>query len=621
MLLTVLCFIGMGGQRAFAELQDVIDTRDQLDVLLYQGDLVSLKVFSLTRIAISKPGVVEIGEYSVDEIQLIGKNVGETPIFIWDEYGKRTVMARVLPMDLDLVISRANKLLESAEIKGVTFTKNQLESKVVATGILPKADIDKIQKTLEAVGNDHFLYMLSEDEEAVIQIDVQVSELNTTLQKALGFDWSTGAKGLIIPYEETLPGTEGAFDDLFKIGDFARTQELLATVNLLIREGKGRVLSKPSIVVRSEEEATFLVGGEIPILNQTTSASLSTTQITVSYKKYGVELTVKPTILDDNLIDMTVDISIKDIDAANAVGNNVAFTSREAKTILNLQDGQTTVIAGFIRHNESESVSRVPFLGNLPIVGLLFRNKFMPSPYQEQEVVVSITPRIIRYSKISVSNDEAMVPDEVVEEQFLKDMKKDVVVAAEDSPSSELISKAAETVVDVVPPESAIVQEDEGPLTEKDLMEGESEPQPLALEQPASVAAASEAGEDQEEKSVDNIPSEIKAVEQDISQMITVYVQTIQQKIAETISFPYEAKEKGWEGTVKLTLTVLNDGSLEEVSLKETSGYDVFDKDALNTTRILAPFEPFPKELGLEELVVTIPIVYSQESVVLDEAK
>jgi pilus assembly protein CpaC len=604
------------GRPAFAELQDVIDTRDQLDVILYPGDLVGLKVFSLTRIAISKPGIVEIAQANVDEILLIGKAVGETPIFIWDEYGKRTVMARVFPIDMDLVISRAEKLLEASKIEGVKFSKNQMESKILVTGILPKTDIQAVEKALEPIGKEYFLFMMSEDEEAVIQIDVQVSELNTTLEKALGFNWSTGPGGLTIPYKETMPGTEGDFDDLFKIGNFSRTAALLATVNLLIKEGKGRVLSKPSIVVRSEEEASFLVGGEIPIRTTTTAVGGSSVQENVTFKEYGVDLTVKPIIIDENLIDLEVNISIRDIDAANAVGQNVAFTTREAKTILNLQDGQTTVIAGFIRHNESESVSRVPFLGNLPIVGLLFRNKGMPSPYQEQEVVVSITPRIIRRSKAQVS-DEAMASNEVIEEQFLKDLGKDesAVDTQEAIPTQEDGSQPPKEEGET-PSQTEETQQVPASSADEKVLEGE-QPLTLSPQEPLGVGGDQPAGE-QQEKPLD-VSGEIKAAEQDISQMITVYVQTIQQKIAETISFPYEAKEKGWEGTVKLTLTVLSDGSLEDVSLKETSGYDVFDKDALNTTRILAPFDPFPKELGLEELVVTIPIVYSQESV-LEEA-
>src|SRR5437867_6363883 len=87
------------------------------------------------------------------------------------------------------------------------------------------------------------------------------------------------------------------------------------------------------------------------------------------------------------------------------------------------------------------------------------------------------------------------------------------------------------------------------------------------------------------------------------------YVQNIQRKISQAIAYPFEAKEKGWEGTVKLLLHIMKDGTLKEVSVKQTSGYEIFDKDALNTAQILAPYDAFPSNLNLEELMLTIPIV------------
>ncbi|MFA5089205.1 MAG: energy transducer TonB, partial [Candidatus Omnitrophota bacterium] len=97
--------------------------------------------------------------------------------------------------------------------------------------------------------------------------------------------------------------------------------------------------------------------------------------------------------------------------------------------------------------------------------------------------------------------------------------------------------------------------------------------------------------------------------------LITDYVHTVQQKISQAISYPYEAIENGWQGTVKLTLRILKDGTLDEASIKESSGHNIFDKDALNTAQILAPFPAFPLDLDLEEIIITLPIVYSQDAV------
>ena len=101
--------------------------------------------------------------------------------------------------------------------------------------------------------------------------------------------------------------------------------------------------------------------------------------------------------------------------------------------------------------------------------------------------------------------------------------------------------------------------------------------------------------------------------EEEVSRAITDYVKAIQRRIAATISFPYEARAQGWEGTVVLSLTLLSDGTLNNVVIRKSSGYSILDTDAVTTTQSVAPFAPFPPEIHMEELVVTIPIVYIQK--------
>ena len=89
------------------------------------------------------------------------------------------------------------------------------------------------------------------------------------------------------------------------------------------------------------------------------------------------------------------------------------------------------------------------------------------------------------------------------------------------------------------------------------------------------------------------------------------YVNSLQSQIAHSINYPAEAEDYGWEGTVKLGLLILNDGTLAMAMIKETSGYDLLDELALSTAKRMAPFDRFPPETDLQELNVTVPIVYS----------
>jgi pilus assembly protein CpaC len=611
-----LCFllITTGSPVSFvrAELQDVVDTKEQDSVLLYPSDLVALKVYSLTRLSLSQQGIVDIVNADVNEIMLIGQTAGETQLFIWDEYGKRSIRVRVFSEDLDHIISRLNKMIEAIGIAGVTLTKNNLERKVVATGRITKDDKKRLDEEVFS-GFTNYLINMTTIEGDLIQIDAQISELNTTLTSVLGFDWSVaGEIGMNIPYEETLPQFDGSVEDFFKIGDFRRTEAITSTVKALIVEGKGRILSKPSLIVTNGEQATFLVGGEIPVRSTTSSAGGDSVTENITYTQYGIDLTVKPEIINDK-IDVDLNIMIRDIDASNAVDENVAFTTRNTTTKVVLNDGQTIVLAGLIKHSVGDTVSRVPFVSAIPLVGWLFRKK-IHSPDQETEVVISLTPRIIRQKSL--------------EQERAASVKEDQSVAAPEEPSTateelpqegfvpatleeKSVSEAAAAQADL----SAMTAEKETSPEEKPAGEEFPAQEDLdaiaAEETPADIEKAPSSGDTSEAI----IPPEEVATTPDnkTSQAISQYVQAVQKRIAQNISFPYEAKQKGWKGTVVLNMKILSDGNLSSVSVKESSGQPIFDRDAINTAQILAPYEAFPAEIALEEIDVTIPIVYSPE--------
>lgn len=599
----------------YAEIQDVIDTKEEKHIVVYQGDLVTLKVYSLTRIAITTPGIVRIVSADVDELLLVGNKVGETPMYIWDEYGKRNLTIRVFKQDLDMIIERIEALFEAAQIEGVILSVNNYEGKIVATGKVPKEkkkEFKDILKDFKATIID-----FTNEEGELIHIDVQVSELTTTLTKTLGFDWNTGASGLIFGYEEAdLLSLDGSIGDWFRIMDVNRTTKLLVTVSALIQEGKGRVLSKPSVVVTDGESVSFSVGGEIPITTTTQSSGGNITE-NIIFKTYGVQMTIKPEIKGEK-IDLDINVDVRDIDSANAVGDNVAYTTTTARTKVSLDNEQTIVLAGFIKHNTSETIKRVPILGSIPVFGALFRHK--NTPLTDKELVISMTPTIL--SRIKQSEEASVKEDdffwaeeglslEGIDKGFKGPEKTLEAIAREEQEISfeekldEILEKEGETSFFDMPEE--IILEESAEVEEASVA-GEA----AAVEESAAVAAEIEPSVVSEEESP--LPTEGTSFdESNRSDAITVYVQSIQRKISRAISFPYEAKKQGWAGTVKLSLLVLSDGSLSDVTVRESSGHGVLDKDAINTTQILAPFEPFPPEVELEEIWVTIPIIYTQE--------
>lgn len=708
-----------------AQIQDVVDSSKEDNVFLYVGDLVTVKVKSLTRVAVANPGIVDITNATADEMTLIGRQVGETQIFIWDEGGKKQLLARVVSIDLNLILTRLASLIQSSGIQGISIEKNYFESKVILSGSLNKNDKKKLDEILAGFSNTVINLVIEEGD--LIQIDVQFSELDTTLTKALGFDWSAGGS-LAFNFEETLPTQDGSFMDLFKIGDFARTSAILSVVNLLIQEGKGRILSKPSLVVTSGEEATFLVGGEIPVRSTTTSVGGGTVQESVTFKDYGVDLTITPELIDGK-IDIKVNVTVRDIDASNAVGEDVAFLTRTVTTKVRLSDTQTIVLAGMIQRRRSEQIKRVPFLSTLPVLGMLFKSKGTVTPDSDQELVISLTPHVLKNLPVKktmrnfndgkeseiakrsgiaepLSENKDLAVNKTQEakvERIQKDsaalggqssgsdMKKSAVEIAEEKVEAKKKTRAEARAAAIKIKKEKIAKLKEEKAAKKKArkeardaaiklkkekaarLKAEKAAKKKAREEARAVARLNKRKDNNEKKvnrdgkNVQKLSSELVTTEKKILESVIEpkqqtsgkasslekdtkkaagdpslnmwlddpnraepknvlnddeidalkekYLKKIKGQMAESISYPYQAKESQWEGTAVIDITILPDGDVKNVVVSKSSGYAIFDKDAVNTAEILSPFDPFMPAKNLRELVITVPVEYSERAI------
>ncbi|OSI77247.1 pilus assembly protein CpaC [Bradyrhizobium canariense] len=172
------------------------------------------------------------------------------------------------------------------------------------------------------------------------------------------------------------------------------------SVDLLITalEEKGLVrrLAEPNLTTLSGDAARFLAGGEFPVpIPSTTSTGFPT--VTIDYKKFGVELAFVPTVLSRGVINLRVEPSVSELDFSNAItiqGTTVpALTRRDARTTVELRDGQSFAIAGLLQTRNRQDVSQVPWIGSVPVLGTLFRS----SSYQQEEtdLVIIVTPRLV----------------------------------------------------------------------------------------------------------------------------------------------------------------------------------------------------------------------------------
>ncbi|MDA9487693.1 type II and III secretion system protein family protein [Bradyrhizobium sp. CCBAU 11361] len=167
-------------------------------------------------------------------------------------------------------------------------------------------------------------------------------------------------------------------------------------ISALETKGLARRLAEPNLTTLSGDAARFLAGGEFPVPIPTTTTNGFPT-VTIDYKKFGVELAFVPTVLSRGVINLRVEPSVSELDFANAVtiqGTTVpALTRRDARTTVELRDGQSFAIAGLLQTRNRQDVSQLPWIGSVPVLGTLFSSK----SYQQEEtdLVIIVTPRLV----------------------------------------------------------------------------------------------------------------------------------------------------------------------------------------------------------------------------------
>ena len=168
---------------------------------------------------------------------------------------------------------------------------------------------------------------------------------------------------------------------------------LTSFIDALKEDGLVKILAKPTLVTLSGQEASFLAGGEFPI-----PVPQREDTITIEFRTFGVGLSFTPTVLSDRQISLRVAPEVSELDFANAVSLSgfvvPALTTRRVSTVVELADGQSFAIAGLLDESVRESISRFPVLGDIPILGALFRSvSFQKS---ETELVIIVTPHLVK---------------------------------------------------------------------------------------------------------------------------------------------------------------------------------------------------------------------------------
>jgi pilus assembly protein CpaC len=251
-----------------------------------------------------------------------------------------------------------------------------------------------------------------------IELRVQVAELDKQKLLELGVDWLWGKQGannawiggsyggkvatpsipLQIFGDNDLRRAEGGAEGVdLAVGWTDGIHRVTAMLKAMQADGVARILAEPNVVASSGQPASFLSGGEFPVPIAQGGSGAGATTITIEYKEFGIKVDFLPTIVDSGVINLKVAPEVSRLDYANAIqlaGATIpSIAIRRAETTVELNDGQVLVIGGLLFETETKVTSRVPILGHIPLIGLLFSST--RNETTQQELLIVVSPHII----------------------------------------------------------------------------------------------------------------------------------------------------------------------------------------------------------------------------------
>jgi pilus assembly protein CpaC len=351
---------------------------------------------------VANPDIADVQVKSPELIYITAKSPGATVIYAVDANDAVLLNA---PVRVSLDLSELRQSLHQV-VPGSAISVEQVDSNVVLTGTVADAgQADKARVLATAVAGEfkggQVVNRLSVATPNQVDLHVRIAEVDRKILKQLGVDWSRLGRtvsfntvnnaGLTIPTNQISIGM---------------LSNVMATVDALATEGFVTVLAEPNLTAVSGQTASFLAGGEFPYPAAQPGSVGNTAIITVQFQQFGVQLAFTPTIIDANHLSLRVRPEVSQLDFADAVtisGSLVpALTVDRAETTVELASGQSFALAGLLMHNTSQDISKVPGLGDIPILGALFRsNKFQNN---ESELVVIVTPYLVRPPATALSS-------------------------------------------------------------------------------------------------------------------------------------------------------------------------------------------------------------------------
>ncbi len=363
----------------------------------------------LGRVSVANPEVADLKVVTNTQLLVTAKGVGETHLTLWDKSDKPLVLALKVSRNLETLRQQLASLFPGEAVKVAAAGDLVVLSGQVSDVRLPERMLTVARLYAPKVAN--LIDVLGHQQ---VQVEIKFAEVSRSGLREMGINWFHGQAGrmagVVAPSQSIgfpagtsaapseangVPGVyppsiPSAFSLFFSTsGAFPFS----ATLSLLEQNALAKTLAEPTLVAMTGQEGKFLAGGEFPI-----PISSSMGQTSIEFKKFGIQLRFVPTVLGDGLISLKLFTEVSELEPANGITLNTivipGISTRQSETTIRVRDGQSFAIAGLLSDKVRSNIGKLPGLGDIPILGALFRSTNFRR--DETELLVLVTTRLVQ---------------------------------------------------------------------------------------------------------------------------------------------------------------------------------------------------------------------------------
>jgi pilus assembly protein CpaC len=420
---------------AIVAAQVATDTPQRISLLSGRSTVLTT-TFDITRIAVTNPAIADATVVKPRELLIDGKAGGTVSLIVWGAHGRTHYDVIVTP-EASTLQQHLQTLFPNQDIRAsATADAIVLSGQVTNPDIMVQA-IDIAQAMAPKARLVNMLQLPGITATQQVMLEVRIAEVNRRALTEFGTSFFTGPNardfvGRSTTQQFSAPGFEGTvgptgsgqedgkltFGDFLNLFVFSVEKDIGVVIRALKSSGFFQTLAEPNLIAYNGQEASFLAGGEIPVPVVQGGANAA---VSIVYKEFGVRLTFRPTIIGD-VIRLHVRPEVSSLDFANGVtleGFRIpALSTRRVETEVELRNGQSFAIAGLLDNTSQDDTAKVPGLGDIPVLGQLFKSR--ADRVQRTELVVLITPRLVR-----PLNPNEVPPLPVRQEEFFPSVNKE----------------------------------------------------------------------------------------------------------------------------------------------------------------------------------------------------